>query len=94
MKTETQYEILKDYEDFEGTIAKGTRMNESEWISRCGLLDTNDCSKFTDWFKAVEVPIYNREDMIAFANYIIKRDFPKDDTGEEIYFKWKTLINH
>lgn len=94
MKTETQYEILKDFEDFDGKIAKGTRMTETEWISRCHLLTPHPCRTLIDWFKAVEVPIYNREDMIAFANYIIKRDFPKDDTGEEIYFKWKTLINH
>ena len=60
-------------------------------MARFALLNPNDCEIKTDWFKPVQVPIYNEEDLVEFANYIIKRSFPKEDTGDELYFKWKAI---
>lgn len=93
MKMETVYELLVSYEDFLGKIPAGTRMTEPEWIARCGLITPNTCMLLTNWFKEVLVPIYNEYDIIEFANYIIKRNFPKEDTGYELYHKWKAMRN-
>lgn len=92
MKTEIQYEILRDYEDFEGKIEKGTRMTQSEWIDRCHLTLPNPCEVLPEWFMPVLVPIYTEDDMVLFAKYIIERNFPKEDTGYELYHKWLLLI--
>lgn len=91
MKTDIQYEILMDYKDFEGEIPKGTRMFESEWIARLGFTQSIQLSLFARTFKLVEVLLYTEEDMVLFAKYIIERNFPKDDTGVDLYLKWKSL---
>jgi hypothetical protein len=91
MKTETLYELLKDYEDPCIRIAKGVRKTEHKWMTIFPLLNPNDCEIKDDWFKPVKVPIYNEEDLVEFANYIINRSFPKEDTGNEVYLKWKTI---
>ena len=89
MKSETLYELLQDYKDPNGSIAKGVRKTEQQWMARFALLNLNDCAIKTDWFKPVQAPIYNEEDMVDFAEYIKNREFPKSDAPSDLYFKWR-----
>ncbi len=54
------------------------------------LLNGGDCKIKCDWFKEVQIPIYNEADMIRFADYIIDNAhaFPKPSEAENIYDKW------
>lgn len=90
METETLFELLKDYEDPCGRVAKGVRKTEKQWMARFALLDDGDCKIKSDWFKEVQMPIYNESDMVAFADYIIQHAhmFPKSSESENIYDKW------
>jgi len=91
MQTETLYELLQDYKDPNGSVAKGVRKTEHQWMARFALLNPNDCAIKNEWFKPVQVPIYNEEDMVDFAEYIMNHEFPKSDEPSDLYFKWKAV---
>ncbi len=43
-----EYELLKDYEDPNGRVAKGVVKKEYQWMSRFALLNPGDCGIKTD----------------------------------------------
>jgi hypothetical protein len=91
MKQEQLYELLKDFEDPNGRISKGVRKTASQWCGRFALLNQSDCDVKTDWFKLVQQPVFNEDDMLAFAEFIMQRTFPKSDEPQDLYFKWRAV---
>lgn len=53
----TNYELLKNYEDPSGKINKGTVKPEVYWLDRFALLKPGDCAIKIDWFKEENTPV-------------------------------------
>lgn len=60
MKNETLYELLQDFTDPCGTVRKGVKKTEHQWMARFALLNPGDCAVKTDWFKNATEPSCSR----------------------------------
>lgn len=72
-KTHYWYELIQDYKDPNGIIPAGTIKTVDQWMTRFALLNYNDCAEKTDWFRPIEVRLYNESDLMDFANYLLDR---------------------
>jgi len=50
---EQLYELLQDFTDPNGTVRKGARKTNRQWLARFALLTQTDLDIKTDWFKKV-----------------------------------------
>lgn len=91
MAQETLYELLKDYEDPCGRIYKGVRHTERQWMRLFPMLGLGDCKIKDDWFRDVDDPMFNMDDLKSFVMYTLNCiDYKFIDSLEmtKIFVKW------